>query len=320
MDIYLNKKPDRIIDGISIFCQDTYWGKSSEWVLLDGIKAIDNSGWQIFDKQFAKKFDYSLDESLADWHFNIPISKTDLVLDIGAGLGRHSIPLSRFAGKVFAVDNSVSRMRFLKRFVEHKKIDNIEVVVADIFNLPFKKNSFDVIALNGVVEWLGKTNLFKDPRQAQVVAMGYCRELLRPGGYLYIGIENRFALSYLKGYDHSGLRYTSYMPRILANTYCRLRGRGPYDTYTYSKSGYIKLLTDAGFNKDSISFFLPYPGYNSPKIVIPYERLNILRYVIQVMMSSGGWKKKLVKKISNSDIFLFFYRKLFFSFNIIIKK
>jgi len=298
MDIFLNKKAEKFIDDIPVFCEDMYWGKSKENVLLEAINVIDSDGWSKFNDRFSKKFDYSLDESLADWHFNIPINKDFVVLDIGAGLGRHSIPLSQFAKKVVSVDNSISRMRFLKRFIKNRNINNISVCVADIFDLPFKENSFDLIVLNGVVEWIGKTKFFKDHRQAQIVALQSCYRLLKNGGYLYIGIENRFALSYLRGTDHSGLRFTSYMPRFVADIYCRLRGRGPYDTYTYNKGGYLKLLKESGFQQDNISFFLPYPGYNCPKIVIPYEKLNILRYVIQVIMSSTGWKKNIIKRLS----------------------
>jgi len=320
MENILNKKTEKFIDGIPVFCDDMYWGKSKEEMLLEAIDIIDSKGWQAFDEKFSKKFDYSLDESLADWHFNIPINKDYIAMDIGAGLGRSSIPLSRFAKKIISVDNSISRMRFLKRFVKNNNIDNIEVCVADIYDLPFKEKSFDLIALNGVLEWVGKTKLYKEHRQAQIVALEICRKLLKDGGYLYIGIENRFALSYLRGTDHSGLRFTSYMPRFIADFYCRARGKGEYDTYTYNKGGYLKLFKESGFKENNINFFLPYPGYNSPKIVIPYEKLNILKYVIQVMMPSTGWKKKIVKKISSFNLFLLIYRKLFFSFNIIIKK
>jgi len=107
MNTLLKKTTEKFVDDVPVFCDDNYWGKSKESLLLDAIKTIDSEGWLSFNNKFYKKFDYSLDESLADWHFNIPIDKDFIALDIGAGLGRSSIPLSRFVKKVVSVDNSV---------------------------------------------------------------------------------------------------------------------------------------------------------------------------------------------------------------------
>jgi SAM-dependent methyltransferase len=314
------RQPAEIRDSIPLFAVDRYWGKSPESMLLDGLRLIESEGWEAFDKKYYGWLDYTYDESRADWRFNIPVTKDFVVLDTGAGMGRITIPLARVVKKVVAFDSSWSRLKYLKLRLEKEKLDNVDLLLADIFDLPLADGTFDLIVMNGVLEWVGKTDRFTNPREAQIACLKICQRLLKPGGYLYIGIENRWALSYLRGHDHSGLRFTSYMPRILANIYTRVRGRGRYDTYTYSRGGYLKLLAAAGFESQKTSFYLPYPGYNVPRIVVPYEHLHILSYLIANVMPAGGLKRTLARLLTKNSLLLKFYRLGFFSFNIIVKK
>lgn len=303
---------------IPILTKDKYWGKDSAEELQKALILIDEQGWNEFQSRYKDKFDFTFDENRADWRFNIPINKNFVVLDAGAGLGRSTIPLARIAKKVIAFDSSLLRMRFLKKRASKEGLNNIDVYVADIFNLPFGKASFDLIVMNGLLEWIGQTDLFKNPKEAQIQSLKICKDLLKEGGYLYIGIENRFALAYLNGLDHSGLRYTSYLPRWLANLYTKIRTGQGYKTYTYSKKGYEKLLKESGF--DNSDFYLAYPGYNRPRIIIPYQDLDILEYAISNLTSAVGWKRKMAQNITAFIPLLWLYRKMFFSFNIIIQK
>jgi len=305
-------------EGIPIFTEDRYWGKSSKEELEKALRVLEEKGWDEFKIRYQGKFDFTFEENRADWRFPIPISKDSSVLDIGAGMGRSSIPLARVAGKVVSVDHSFLRMKFLKKRGNMEGLKNIEVYVGDIFDLPFKKESFDVIVMNGLLEWVGVTDRYSNPKEAQVASLRICKDLLKKGGHLYIGIENRFALAYLKAIDHSGLRFTSYMPRFMANWYTLLRKGERYDTYTYNIGGYKKLLREAGFNE--MDFRLVYPGYNNPRITIPYDNLNMLAYIIRGLMPENTWRRSLVKRIVEIRPLLWLYRKLFFSFNIIVRK
>jgi len=305
-------------EGIPILTKNRYWGKNTAEELEKALDIIDKQGWDEFYSQYKNKFDFTFEENRADWRFNVPIDKNFVILDTGAGMGRNTIPLARIAKKVVAFDTSFLRMKFLKKRAEKEGLNNIDVYVADIFNLPFEKASFDLIVMNGVLEWVGKTNLFKNPREAQIQSLKICKNLLKEGGYLYIGIENRFALAYLKGVDHGGLRYTSYMPRWMANIYTKIRMGERYTTYTYSKIGYRKLLEESGFKNSN--FYLVYPGYNRPRTVVPYDDLNILEYAIKNLTSAVNWKKKVAKRIAGIRFLLWLYRSVFFSFNIIAKK
>ena len=305
-------------EGIPLLTEDRYWGKSPKEELENALAVIEGKGWEEFARIYKNKFDFTFEENRADWRFPIPITRRFSVLDAGAGMGRSSIPLARVAGKVVSIDHSFLRMKFLKKRAEKEGLKNIEVYVGDIFDLPFENESFDLIVMNGLLEWVGVTDRYDNPREAQIACLKICRGLLRKGGYLYIGIENRYALSYFKGIDHSGLRFTSYMPRFLANWYTLFRKGERYKTYTYNINGYKKLMSEAGFGK--VDYYLAYPGYNQPRVVIPYYNLNILKYVLETLMRGNTLKRKLARHLSSIKLLRWIYRKLFFSFNIIAQK
>lgn len=313
-----DRRPIRIVEGIPFFSEDRYWGKSPKEDMEEALAVLEQRGWGAFKAKYQNKFDATFEENRADWRFVIPVTKDYTVLDVGAGMGRISIPLSRVAGKVVALDQSFLRAKYIKLLAEKEGLKNIEVCVGDLFDAAFPKESFDVIVMNGLLEWLGATDRYSDPRQAQIAGLRLCESLLKKGGYLYIGIENRFAASYLRGIDHSGLRFTSYMPRWFADMYMKMRKGRRYDTYTYTKTGYEKLLHESGFS--DIVFYLPYPGYNNPRIMIPYDRLNVLAYAIRALMSPSGAKRRLAKFMAQWPPALRLYRRLFFSYGIVARK
>src|SRR3989344_5956724 len=153
----------KVIEGIPFFTEDRYWGQASKEEMEKALAVIDEKGWEEFLNCYKGKFDFTFEENRADWRFNIPVSKDFSVLDAGAGMGRISIPLARVAGKVVAFDNSFFRVKFLKKMAEAKGLTNIEVYVADIFDAPFPEESFDLIVMNGLLEWVGVTDKFSDP-------------------------------------------------------------------------------------------------------------------------------------------------------------
>ncbi len=276
------REPLQTVDSIPVFTEDLYWGREGQGKGSTGefeaaLRCIDTEGWDAFASTYKKGFDFSFAEHFADWRLAIPMDSESIVLDVGAGMGRSTIPLARVAKRVVAFDKSILRARFIKRRVASEGLTNVDVFVGDLFDLPLPDHSFDVIGMNGILEWVGLNMSFKDPRDAQVAALKICARLLKPGGYLYVGIENRWALAYLRGKDHSGIRYTSYMPRIVADLYCRMRGLGSYRTYTYGYRGYQKLFAEAF---PVLETHLLFPGYNDPRTHIPYDDLRALSWYL----------------------------------------
>jgi SAM-dependent methyltransferase len=309
-----------VVDGIPLFTKDRYWGKISAEEMGNALTLLDEKGWETFKEKYQKKVDVAFDESRADWRFETDLGPDSVVLDTGAGLGRNSIPLSRVVKQVVAFDQSLLRMRYLKRRAEKEGITNIQTFVGDFFELPLKEKSFDLIVMNGVLEWVGKTDRFNDPYQAQIESLKICKKLLKKGGRLYIGIENRFSFVYMRSPDHEGTMWTTFMPRMIADRYMRWKKGFSYQTYTHTKKVYARQLREAGFA--SSEFFLPYPGYNMPRIVTPYDDLRALRFTLTRLLSLkrlGPAVSFVLETLARVPFVLRFYRYFYFSFNIIAR-
>jgi ubiquinone/menaquinone biosynthesis C-methylase UbiE len=260
-------------------------------------------------------FQFILDPARSDWRYGTVLHPTDRVLDVGCGLGGNTFGLCDQVESVVAFDLSLARVRFVRERAKHEGKTNIQSFVGDFMSLPLPEQSFDVIVFNGILEWVGQSELFSDPYEVQKWVMKKCFRLLRPGGRMYVGIENRFSYSYLyPGLDHIGLRCTSWMPRWFARPYCKFRIGKDYRTYTHGKPGYERLFREAGFT--SIRVMMPFPGYNDQRLLIPFDDVACLRYAIASLMGNLNWKKRCVKWLSRIPGVLQIYRYFFFSYNI----
>lgn len=219
-----------------------------------------------------EKYSFITDEWRANWHWFLPLGKNARVLDIGSGMGTISAGLAGRFGEIWAVEPVAERAEFCRIRMEQDNIKNVKVIQSDLYHLPFPENSFDLVVMNGVLEWLGSAEKEGRPGDWQKKGLDIALRLLRPGGYLYIGIENRFGYdTFLGRTDHSGLKFTALMPRFLADLYCRFFSGKPYRTYIYGKPGYKNLLKDAGF--EAIRFLYPLGSYNYPYVIFESVRL-----------------------------------------------
>ena len=123
-----------------------------------------------------------------------------------------------------------------------------------------------------------------------------------------IGIENRFGYNMFQGdIDHSGLPYTSLMPRSVASLYLKFNRRAhnrttlnpqrKYRTYTYTQRGYQKLLAQSGFQSNT--FYWSDPGYNQPYSLVPMRSTLVRQYFrwkradpSQAFRSDWRWRAK----------------------------
>lgn len=270
-------------DGYVDFMGDVefYAGEISQQEIQKLIEDIDLRGYDdgltLFFKSNPHLQDYITDIKRADWVCHC-LGKNNLrCLDIGSGLGNISEILSYTYQQVYSVEAVRERIEFQKRRYKNSKRLNITIARSNGLELPFQDNYFDLVICNGVLEWIGTMNANVPPREAQLAFLREMRRVLSDKGCLYIGIENRFGLPFLLGAkDHSGLPYTSLLPRSVANIVVRKLGysggiygdksknqrekRG-YHTYTYSILGYSSIFKEAGFK------FKPYwvfPSYNEP--------------------------------------------------------
>jgi ubiquinone/menaquinone biosynthesis C-methylase UbiE len=200
-------------------------------------------------------------------------------LDIGSGLGNLSEMLSHHYDEVYSLEAVPERIEFQKRRFKNSDVNNVIIVRGNALELPFPDDHFDLVVCNGVLEWVAAMNTARPPREVQLSFLREVKRILSDKGCLYLGIENRFSIGFILGQrDHSGLRYTSLVPRSVANFLVKRYGRSGgiardtsskenekewrgYYTYTYSIIGYNSLLREAGFKFKS---YWAFPSYNMP--------------------------------------------------------
>jgi SAM-dependent methyltransferase len=226
---------------------------------------------------------YVLDESRADFRAILPVTPETDVLDLGGGWGAVPCALAPACHSVTTVDTNPHTLEFIRLRAEQSGLDNLIPVRVDPLDdarLPFADGSFDVAVMNGVLEWVGEASKGVSPEEVQRRCLAEVRRVLKPTGALYVGIENRFALGYFMGAkDHSHLRYTSVLPRPLANAVMRFRRGRPYRTYTYSYKGYKRLLKSAGFSLPEL--YLAIPSYRDPEYILPAEDDRAIAYFMR---------------------------------------
>jgi len=240
----------------------------------------------------------------------LPIKEGDRVLDVGAGWGNLAAQIAKGfpSSSVYATDKALERLFFAEQVKEQERLDNLRVIQSDITDLPFEKGFFDVVIMIGVLEWLGASVKTMSPRAAQERGLKAIYDIMRPGGRLLIGIENRIGYHYFLGRaDHSGRAFTSLMPRRVADFYMGMRGergggergkgdKGPYRTYTYSRGGYNQLLKQVGFK--SVKFYAVLPDYRFPTDIC---ELDMLKQVAQ-HRATKSFPKPMLKLLPSGII------------------
>jgi SAM-dependent methyltransferase len=268
-------------EGIPSFAErDFYWNEIPRSDMQRVIAAAKSEGWQtaIYDVLSPAGSEVHAtvgDERRADWKYLLPLSRASRVLDLGCGWGAAAVALSDICGQVVAMDATWERVHFLDIRRRQQGIGNLYPIHGgDVLTFPFPDGYFDLVVLVGVLEWLGESYQDLPPRAAQLKALGNLRALLKPGGQLYIGIENRLGYDYLMGRpDHNGLPYVGLLPRRLADWLSRRRTGEPFRTYQYSLWGYRRLLREAGFGQ--IQFYGDLPQYRHPHFYIPLESRSL---------------------------------------------
>lgn len=249
------------------------------------VEEAKEKGWKhaLFDN-FYHSYNYlyiiATWETRADWLYLLDLKGNEKVLDVGSGWGSEAIPLARNSAEVVAFDSTYERIEFLMTRAEQEGVDNITGVKGSILAPPFEAEQFDVVVLNGVLEWMGLADETRDPLELQELALKNAYRLLRKGGRLYLGIENSHGFKYLLGEpdDHTGISNITFIERWQADKLMlALKGQS-YRTYTHSFSGYERLLKEAGFSR--LEFYYPYPDYKTFSVLSPITDSGPYRYFL----------------------------------------
>jgi len=172
-----------------------YWGEIPLQSMLKVNDSIQTKYWKAVllesdDPFVRKRADMILNTERANWHWLTDLGPESRVLDAGAGLGANSHALSSRFREVFALEPVKERVDFMRQRFAQERIRNVRIIRTSLWDVPLPPCSCNLVALNGVLEWVA-TGRTGDPRQLQLLALKKAFQLLAPGGYLYIGIENR---------------------------------------------------------------------------------------------------------------------------------
>jgi SAM-dependent methyltransferase len=107
------------------------------------------------------------------------------VLEVGAGTGRDSFPLTEYGAKVVQLDYSVNSLQILKSLSEGLHIET-NIVGGDTFKLPFRDETFDVVFHQGLLEH------FRQPQALALLKENI--RVLKSGGLLLVDVPQRYHL------------------------------------------------------------------------------------------------------------------------------
>jgi len=249
----------------------------------------------------------------ADCQFLWPTAKDSRILDAGSMWGGITIPAAQFHGEVYAVDKTMETLEFLKLRAEQMGFNNIYAVAAGLQSLPFRDNFFDLVVLNGVLEWVAfeeeiilekhwrkfgrglrptkSIRYTEDARTMQLRVLQEMQRVLKPGGCLYLAIENRIGYIYLAGYpdDHMNIPFICFLPRVVANAITKLILKCEYRTYVYTIPGYRSLLEESGFRCGD--FYGAFMHYINPSEIVP---LNLIKNLKEKILSTKRGLNKII--------------------------
>lgn len=185
------------------------------------------------------------------------LTKDDMVLEIGAGMGAITGALASRCKQVDCIE--LSKRRSMVNAYRHQDMDNIQIIVGNFQDIQIEKK-YDVITLIGVLEYAYHYLDSETPYEDFVKKMASC---LKPGGKLYVAIENKLGLKYFAGYheDHLG------------NAYVGLEGYKKSDKVrTFTRSELKCLLEENGFS--DTEFYYPFPDYKLPTVIYNEESMK----------------------------------------------
>lgn len=213
------------------------------------------------------------------------------VLDLGCGSGGISEAISRHCEDLTSTD--ITRESVRKAL--EKTGPGTAGCQLDAKSLPFVDDTFDLVILNGVLEWVPDAHT-GDPRDVQVETLREINRVLKPSAMLYMGIEARFYAKYLAGMrDHSGLRFAAPLPRPIANLYSKAVRDRPYRNYLYTIRGYRKLLSEGGFTDVEPASALP--SYKWPQRIVSFDEFDEMDEAID-SIDEPGWRRTIRKVLS----------------------
>lgn len=192
-------------------------------------------------------------ENILDWYDFDPKGS---LLEIGSGCGALTGLFCRKVDHVVAIE--LSKRRSMINATRNEQYNNLKIMLGNFEDIKITEK-FDYVTLIGVFEYsicyINSENPFMD-------MLKRARSFLKPGGKLFIAIENKYGLKYFSGAseDHSGRLFDGIENYATVD---RVR--------TFSRKTLEKMLVCAGFEKND--FYYPMPDYKLPSEIYSDARM-----------------------------------------------
>lgn len=198
--------------------------------------------------------------NLLEWY---PFRHDAELLEIGAGCGALTGLFVERVAQVTAAELSEKRCRIIER--RYTGRPNLEIMAGNFADMTFNR-SFDYITLIGVLEYARAFIPAPDPYRD---LLNRVAKILKPGGLLFVAVENRLGLKYFAGArdDHTGRQFDGIEG---------YPGGEPVETFT--RNGLECLLREGGFAERI--FYYPYPDYKLPAEIFSDTQLPEANHVL----------------------------------------
>jgi len=252
----------------------------------------EKEGWEAAVRGRRDLAEWTLAAGRAGGLYLTRIGRASIVLDYGCGFGSLSIAAAAAAREVAAVDAAGPFIRGTAIRTRQGGIANVLPVQSDYPHLPFFDETFDLVIVNGVLEYIPCQRPDRPPMETVRACIAALTRVLKPGGQLYLAIENRFGINYLLGAkdEHSGLRFATVLPRPLADLYSRIRNKRPYLTWTHSHRALRRMFAEAGYADARL--YAAFPDYRFPAHLVSLADTNLLDFFARRSRPNAGSLKR----------------------------
>ncbi|MFH1762402.1 MAG: class I SAM-dependent methyltransferase, partial [bacterium] len=164
-----------VINGIPVFSEGDipYWSEIKE----EDSNAMNDyarkHGYKVAINKFmrAESREIILAKSRINWKYLVESDIKGKVLDIGCGWGGLAFGFADEGEKVYALESVRERIEFVEIRRAEEKINNLMPLCGNGLKLPFKDAFFDMVILNGVLEWIGLSDLSRTTEQVQIALL-----------------------------------------------------------------------------------------------------------------------------------------------------
>lgn len=194
-----------IRDGIPRFYNPGYyWGEVPQEEASSLLSEARTLGWrQAVQERFqhdpAVVYSILQWQSRASWLPLLGLNDNAIALDIGSGYGAITQALANAAQEVYSVEAIPERIEFTSIRLKQEGLSNVRLIQASATDLPLQGNVFDLVVVNGILEWVGEWDLSVPPQEVQLKFLRKIHHMLKPGGILLLGIENRIGYNNFRG-------------------------------------------------------------------------------------------------------------------------